>query len=443
MSIIETRPLGSPVVGPARHSAARGWLITAMLALFMIVNWGDKSVLGLTGKALMQDLGLTPSQYGFIGSAFFFLFGIGTVLGGFLVDRIKTTPMLLAMGVVWAIVQFPVLGFASFGILLAARIVLGFAEGPASPVALHAVMKWFPDDRRDVPAAIVMGASSLGLLVAAPVMAFVQVTWGWRWCFGVLGIAGLVWSLLWLLIGREGPYDKTAPSGEQAGPAQSAVPETGSGRVPFHRILRSRTWIAFAVSGFGCYVVTAQLTTWVPAYLGTVAGLDTLSMGNWMAATAAVGAVAMFSQGAISRFLIARGVSKRRARAGVASVYILIAAVCLVGFVFTTGTTQLLLMLPAFNLFVATFPAGSAAIAQIAPVAQRGAALGVLFGALGLAGVLAPYVTGRLIQAAAIPADGYHVAFLIGAGLLVVAGLTVLFLADPDRDAERLAALKK
>ena len=441
MPITETRPLGPPIVGAARSSTTRGWAITAMLALFMIVNWGDKSVLGLTGKALMQDLGLTPSQYGFIGSAFFFLFGIGTVLGGFLVDRIKTTPMLLAMGVVWALVQFPVLGFASFGVLLAARIVLGFAEGPASPVALHAVMKWFPDDRRDVPAAIVMGASSLGLLVAAPVMAFVQVHWGWRWCFGVLGIAGLVWSLLWLLIGREGPYDKGAASGPQADPESSA--RADAGRVPFLRILRSRTWLAFAVSGFGCYVVTALLTTWVPTYLGTVAGLDTLSMGNWMAATAAVGAVAMFSQGAISRLLISRGVSKRRARAGVASVYILIAAACLVGFVFTTGTTQLLLMLPAFNLFVATFPAGSAAIAQIAPVAQRGAALGVLFGALGLAGVLAPYITGRLIQAAAIPADGYHVAFLIGAGLLVVAGLTVLFLADPDRDAERLAALKK
>ena len=440
MSITEARPGPTAMVSPPRYSTARAWMITAMLALFMIVNWGDKSVLGLTGKAIMHDLALTPAQYGFIGSAFFFLFGIGTVLGGFLVDRIRTTPMLLAMGVVWAIVQFPVLGFASFGVLLAARIILGLAEGPASPVALHGVMKWFPDDRRDIPAAIVMGASSLGLLVAAPVMAYVQVHWGWRWCFGVLGIAGLGWSALWLLIGREGPYDKAAASGS-AGAA--AAPEADGGRVPFRRIVTSRTWLAFAISGFGCYVVTAQLTTWVPAYLGTVAGLDTLSMGNWMAATAAVGAVAMFSQGAISRFLISRGVSKRRARAGVAAVYILIAAACLVGFVYTTGNVQLLLMLPAFNLFVATFPAGSAAIAQIAPVAQRGAALGVLFGALGLAGVLAPYITGRLIEAAAIPADGYHLAFLIGAGLLVVAGLTVLFLADPDRDADRLAALKK
>lgn len=440
MSITEARLGPTAVVSPPRYSTARAWMITAMLALFMIVNWGDKSVLGLTGKAIMQDLGLTPAQYGFIGSAFFFLFGIGTVLGGFLVDRIRTTPMLLAMGVVWAIVQFPVLGFASFGVLLAARIILGLAEGPASPVALHGVMKWFPDDRRDIPAAIVMGASSLGLLVAAPVMAYVQVHWGWRWCFGVLGIAGLVWSALWLLIGREGPYDKAAASGSVGA---AAAPEADACRVPFRRILASRTWLAFAISGFGCYVVTAQLTTWVPAYLGTVAGLDTLAMGNWMAATAAVGAVAMFSQGAISRFLISRGVSKRRARAGVAAVYILIAAACLVGFVYTTGHVQLLLMLPAFNLFVATFPAGSAAIAQIAPVAQRGAALGVLFGALGLAGVLAPYVTGRLIEAAAIPADGYHLAFLIGAGLLVVAGLTVLLLADPDRDAQRLAALKK
>lgn len=447
-------PTSAPATPRSRKfSSRRAWLVTVMLALFMLVNWGDKSVLGLTAKALMQDLGLTPSQYGFIASAFFFLFTVGTVLGGFLVDRIKTTPLLLAMGIVWALVQFPILGGASFAVLLTCRVVLGLAEGPASPVALHAVMKWFPDERRDLPSAIVLGASSLGLLVAAPVMAYVQVQWGWRWCFGVMGIAGLVWSVLWLLVGREGPYDKAdattrtdaadAAVGEQASASEDADLVLDAGRVPFWRLFGTRTWLCFAFAGFGCYFVTTVLTTWIPTYLSTVAGLSTISMGNWVAATAAMGAVAMLTQGSISRFLIGRGVPMRWARGGVAATYILIAGACMVGFVFTTGTLQLLLMLPAFNLFVATFPAGSAAVAQIAPVAQRGAALGVLFAALGIAGVLAPYVTGRIIDAAAVQADGYHFSFLLGAGLLVASGLAILVLADPDRDAARLAALKK
>lgn len=255
-----TLTLTPPAARPGRaYSTRRAWLITAMLALFMLINWGDKSVLGLTANALMQDLGLTPSQYGLIAGSFFFLFGIATVLGGFLVDRIKTKPMLLAMAVVWALVQFPVLGGASFAVLLVTRIVLGMAEGPAAPVALHAVMKWFPDERRDLPNSMVLAASGLGLLVAAPVMAFVQVHWGWRWCFGVLGIAGLVWAAAWLVIGREGPYDKPADGAADA-PEPAGAADLVTGRVSYWRLFSARTWMCFALAGFGCYFVTALLT---------------------------------------------------------------------------------------------------------------------------------------------------------------------------------------
>ncbi|MFC9552334.1 MFS transporter [Rhodococcus sp. NPDC056960] len=430
------------------HSTRRAWLITAMLALFMLINWGDKSVLGLTARALMKDLGLTPSQYGLIASSFFFLFGIGTVLGGFLVDRIKTKPMLLVMAVVWALVQFPVLGGASFAVLLVSRIVLGLAEGPATPVALHAVMKWFPDERRDLPNSIVLAASGLGLLVAAPVMAFVQVHWGWRWCFGVLGIAGLVWAAVWLLVGREGPYDKpvstAAPELDGAATAPDVAGSASDviGRVSYWRLFATRTWVCFALAGFGCYFVTALLTTWLPTYLESVREISTISTGNWIAATAATGAIAMFGQGVVSRMLIARGIPTRWARAGVAGIAVVIAGLCMVGFVFTDGTLQLILMLPAFNLFTATFPASSAAVAQITPVAQRGAVLGVLFAFLGAAGVIAPFLAGRLIQAAHQPASGYHTAFLIGAALLIVSGLAVALLANPDRDAVHLAERK-
>jgi len=210
--------------------------------------------------------------------------------------------MLLAMAVVWAIVQFPVLGGASFGVLLVSRIVLGLAEGPATPVALHAVMKWFPDERRDLPNSIVLAATGLGLLVAAPVMALVQVHWGWRWCFGVLAIAGLVWSVVWLLVGREGPYDKPADNAAAESWGAAETHATGAacavtGRVSYWRLFSAPTWICFALAGFGCYFVTAVLTTWLPTYLESVREISTISTGNWIAATAATGAVAMFGQG--------------------------------------------------------------------------------------------------------------------------------------------------
>ncbi|GAA2386711.1 MFS transporter [Gordonia cholesterolivorans] len=426
----------TPLDGTGReYSTRRAWLITAALALFMVINWGDKSVLGLTSHALMVDLGLTPSQYGLIASGFFFLFGVSTVVGGILVDRVQTRWMLIAMALVWAVVQFPVMGAASFSVLLISRVVLGLAEGPASPVSLHAVMKWFPDEKRDVPNAIVLGSSSLGVLIAAPAMAFVQVHWGWRWCFGVLGIAGLVWTVLWLAIGREGPYD-AAPTTPR--PSDEPAAETGPDRVSYRQIFASPTWLFLAFAGFACYFVTAILTTWLPTYLESERGISTVSTGNLIAAVAATGAVAMFGQGWVSRRLLARGVSSRWSRSGVPAVAIVIAAVAMFGFAETGGTFQLILMLPAFILYTTIFPAATAAVAEITPVAQRGTALGVFFAFFGVAGMLAPAVAGRLIQNAATSADGYHAVFLVCGGLLLAAGAAVLLLVDPERDRRRL-----
>ncbi|MFJ9367065.1 MFS transporter [Nocardia sp. NPDC101769] len=427
---------------PLRYSLRRAWLITAALTLFMVVNWGDKAALGLTARALEADLGLTPAQYGLLASSFFLLFGIGTVLGGVLVNRIKTRWMLLAMALVWAVVQFPVLGAASFSVLVASRVVLGFAEGPAFPVALHAVMKWFPDEKRDIPGAIVVAASGVGLVVAAPVISFIQVTWGWRWCFGAMGIAGLMWIVLWLCIGREGPFDNE--TSQPKAPVRPGTefrhdPEVAEPRVPYRRVFFAPTWLCFALAGFACYFVTGLSTTWLPDYLDSIRGISTIATGNLVAGMAAFGALAMFGQGAISRHLIARGVSTRWSRAGVAGVAVIVSGVALVGFPFIGGPLQGVLMLPAFSLYTASYAASSAAVAQISPVAQRGAVFGVLFAVFGAAGVVAPFVTGRLVQAAHGSASGYNIVFLISAALLIVAGLCVLLFADPERDARHLA----
>jgi len=50
------------------------WTITGLLFLYMLINFADKAVVGLAAVPIMQELALTPSQFGFVGSSFFFLF---------------------------------------------------------------------------------------------------------------------------------------------------------------------------------------------------------------------------------------------------------------------------------------------------------------------------------------------------------------------------------
>src|SRR5699024_575041 len=75
--------------------------------IFQIIAFADKAVLGLVGPYAMADLGLNATQFGFIGSAFFFLYAIVSVVTGILASKISVHWILFTLGVVWAVVQFP------------------------------------------------------------------------------------------------------------------------------------------------------------------------------------------------------------------------------------------------------------------------------------------------------------------------------------------------
>src|SRR5437667_2341895 len=90
------------------------WGIAFLLFLYMVVNFADKIVVGLAGVPIMNELQLTPKQFGFLGSAFFFLFSISAVVVGFIVNRVKTRWVILALALSWALVQFPMVGAVGF-----------------------------------------------------------------------------------------------------------------------------------------------------------------------------------------------------------------------------------------------------------------------------------------------------------------------------------------
>ncbi len=52
-------------------SGRRAGVVVFLLFAFMLINFIDKTVIGLAGVSIMQELGLTPSQFGLVGAAFF------------------------------------------------------------------------------------------------------------------------------------------------------------------------------------------------------------------------------------------------------------------------------------------------------------------------------------------------------------------------------------
>ncbi len=185
------------------------WKITFLLFLFMVVNFADKIVVNLAGVPIKAELQLSPEQFGFLGSSFFFLFSISAIVVGFIVNRIDTRWVLLAMAVVWSVAQFPMVGTVSFTTLVICRIILGAGEGPAFAVAAHAIYKWFPDEKRTLPTAILSQGSAFGVILAVPALNWIIVNHSWHYAFGALGVVGLMWVAAWLVMGKEGPLVQT------------------------------------------------------------------------------------------------------------------------------------------------------------------------------------------------------------------------------------------
>jgi len=250
---------GTPMVAGKTTTSGEtpkgAWTVTFLLFLFMLVNFADKIVVGLAGVPIMTDLKLTPEQFGLLGSSFFFLFSISAIVVGFIVNKVPTRWVLLSLAVVWALAQFPMVGTVSFTTLLICRIVLGAGEGPAFSVAAHAIYKWFPDEKRTLPTAILSQGSAFGVILAVPALNWVIVNHSWHYAFGALGVVGLIWVCAWLALGKEGPLEDTQAL---------AVTET---KIPYLQLLTSRTFLGCVAATFGAYWALSLGLTWFTPFI--------------------------------------------------------------------------------------------------------------------------------------------------------------------------------
>jgi MFS family permease len=404
------------------------WTITFLLFLFMLVNFADKIVVGLAGAPIMDELKLDPEQFGFLGSSFFLLFSASAIIVGFIVNRIDTRWVLLAMAVVWSVAQFPMVGTVSFTTLVICRIILGAGEGPAFSVAAHAIYKWFPDEKRTLPTAILSQGSAFGVILAVPALNWIIVNHSWHYAFGALGVVGLMWVAAWLVMGREGPLVQTAMS--------AADP-----RVPYFQLLTSRTFIGCCAATFGAYWALSLGLTWFTPFI--VKGLGfTQKEAGWISVLPWVfGAAIVLLTGWISQVMLTRGYTTRGARGVLGSVPLIIGGLILAVMPHVDGAgLQIALLVVGSGLCGSIYVVCPPMLGEFTPVQQRGAVIAIYSAIYTLAGFVAPFVMGAVIQRAAVPLDGYMTGFIINAAVMISSGLLGLLLLWPNTERAKLLA---
>lgn len=406
-------------------------LVVTMLMAVLVISVLDKTIFAFAGPQIIDELKLSPEQFGFIGSAFFFLYSISGVLVGFLANRLPSRWILSGMSVVWMAAQILTAISTSFYALVASRMLLGAGCGPGTAVTQHAAFKWYAPRDRVLPAAWVQVAIMLGAIAGALTLPLLIQHLGWRFGYLLLAGIGLVWLVLWLLVGREGQHDEAAG-------------ENGGGTASYRHLLLNRTFAFVTFAGFCTYLPTALIYSWVPTYLQKGLGMTPMQSGYVvMAATVGVIILNLVVSG-LSQRALKRGASVRLAMALPPAIACLIGGVAmsLMGF-FEQGMTLTIVLYLVGGIVVNLVPAfANSAVAYIAPAKQRGSMLAIHIGLMTSAGMLAPHVVG---QAIGWQGDDLVKGFELAVGLfglvLIVGGLLALRLVDPERSRRELQAL--
>lgn len=416
-----------------------GWIITFSLLFLMMLNWADKAVLGIAAVPLMKQLGITPEQFGLVGSAMFLTFGVAQIVAAPIANKVSSKWILLALCLLWSLAQAPILLFASLPALWASRLLLGAGEGPLAPVLMHGIYKWFPEKKGATPAALASSGVTLGIVAFAPVLAWVIGQFGWQTAFAVLAIVGLVWALFWFIVGKEGPYTSRKAEQDIDGITREEAPVAVETKVRYWRTILSPSWIFAVLASFFGYWTFTLAMSWGPAYFQNVLGFSGQQAGTMIALPAAWGTIATVGLSALTQRLHLNGVPTRKARGWVLGAAGTFAGACLVSATLTTSPVlSITLMVFGFGTAPALFAITYLVVAELTTISQRGANLSIANAVLTTGGVFAPAVSGFLIGGAATPADGYRSAFALAGGLMLTFSVLALLFVNQQRDRRRL-----
>lgn len=400
-----------------------GWrsprvVIVTLIFFLMMIGFADRLVLGLAATSIVRDLGITQTQFGLLGSAFFLFYSLSAALFGRLADRHASTRLIagLALGAVLA--HAPVLLSATFAGAMASRILLGVTHGPLVPLGLHATYSWFDARERSWPTSVVVGGTAAGATIGGPGLAWVIEHWGWQAAYALMAALILLWSVVWLQFAREGPRD--TPVEQRSDPRQLAV---------------SNAWVVISLLILAALVahgVGIIGVLWAAPFLQVVGGMS-LSEAGWQISANALGTVAaVFLFGALDRSAKAR--PGRRAVSSVApgALQAMGGLALLAMGALPFGWVSLLLMFFGFTLVVSIFVLAPPMLAALAPPGRRGAVLGVYGACYVIGGLVSPILTGKMLDASPSLAVGLGHAFAVAGLSALFSGIVLLLFGRPS-----------
>jgi MFS family permease len=386
-------------------------LIVLLLGAAVFLNYVDRGAIGIAAPKMTSELSLDPEAFGWILSAFFWVYAPVQLFVGWLVDRFSVYRLMAAGVLLWALATL-LMGFAGgFLSLLLLRILLGMGETIAFPGASKIIARHVSPERRGLANSALALGIALGPAAGTLAGGLILASLGWRAIFIAFGVVTLFWLLPWQVVTRGRAGDE---AGDGAGEGAS-----GEARVPIATLIRKWPLWSMSIAHVASNYVFYFLLGWLPLFLTKSRGIPIPQMTMIATVGYAVQAVAAMSFGVLSDWWTRRGISEDRVRRLMMLGGQLLAASAVSGLIWAQTPTELTLILCLAGIATGALSLNTYAVAQIfAGPRAAGTWVGIQNAVGNLSGIFGPILTGYIVKNA-----GYDVAVIVTAAVAAFGAL--------------------
>ncbi len=265
--------ISTPATG-LQPTRARHWVLL-FAATLSVITYIDRVCISKFAPNIKADLQLTDVQMGYVFAAFAWAYALFEIPGGWLGDKIGPRKVLMRVVLMWSGFTAATGAVWSLSSLLVARFIFGVGEAGCYPNLAKVFTNWLPAAERRRAASVMWLAARWGGAVTPLLVVWLFYLVGWRWTFVVFGGVGIVWAVIFYWWFRDNPRDHKGVNAAEMELLQDAQGNASAhGRVPWARLLTSRTvWLLFLqyfCFGYGWYFYI----TWLPTYLAEARGVD-------------------------------------------------------------------------------------------------------------------------------------------------------------------------
>ena len=376
--------------------------ILVLVTLATMLNYLDRSVMGVAKPAMVADLAISPATMGWIFSAFSWTYALAQIPGGAVLDKLGVRLTYAASLILWSVATLSHGLMTSVAGLFGARLALGLAEAPCYPSNSRILNSWFPQNERARATGVYSVGQYVGLGFLLPVLAWIVAHWGWRELFYIVGGIGVAFGMVWWLLYRD-PHEHAG-----VGQAELDLIAAGGGsttkgpQVPFTltnigKLLSKRQIAGASIGQFCSNTSLVFFLTWFPSYLAEERGMTFIKSG-FAASLPYIGAsVGVLLGGIVSdRIIRATGNATLGRKLPIIAGLLMTSTMVAANFVESNAIVIAIMSFAFFGQGMCNL--GWTLISDVAPKSMVGLTGGVFNLCANLAGIITPIVIGYIVQ---------------------------------------------